>query len=112
MACHGFHELVENGGDGKDFLFPDAKEIIVITRAGDDRTSGVIEIGRFINDYGGIARPGNNSSLRTAESGPTYCRSTRDAQEPNVPMIENRLSGFQRRLADDRDQVVDADSLM
>ena len=66
VPCHDLHQLIENGGDGKDFLFPDTKEIVVIGRAGDDGARGIVEIGRFIDNHRGISRPGDDGALRTS----------------------------------------------
>ncbi len=63
---HDLHQLIENGGNGKDFLFADTKEIVVIGRAGDDGTRGIVEIGRFIDNHRRIARPGNDGAFRTS----------------------------------------------
>ena len=56
-------QLIENGGDIKDFLLTDAKQIVVVTCARDDGTCRVVEIGSFIDDHRRIARSGDDSPL-------------------------------------------------
>ena len=109
VAGHGLHQFFEDPGHGEDFLLADAQKIVVVGRAGDDGTGGVVQVGGFIDDHRRIARPGDDGPLGTSQSGSGHVRAAGHAQQANVAVIEDRLGRFQRRLANDRDQVVDAD---
>src|SRR5882672_11046841 len=100
MSRHGLHELVENGSDRKDLFLPDAQQIVVVSGPGDDRAGGVVQVRGFIYHYRGITRSGDNSALGTSKSSTAHRRPTRHAQEPNVMVIEDRLSRLQGGLVD------------
>ena len=72
-------EVVEDGSDGEDLLLGDAQQVVVVGTALDDRAGGAVEVGRFIDDHGRIAGPGDDGPLAPAAwpPGPRPARRSR-----------------------------------
>ena len=60
---HRLQHAVENAGDNENFFFGDAQQIVVVGPAANNASGGVVEIGRFIDDNGWIARTGDDCPL-------------------------------------------------
>ena len=69
---------------------------------------GAVQVGRFVDDDGRIARPGDDRPLRLLHGRPGHGRPAGDADQVDVAMLEEGVGRLQRRLGDDADQVVDA----
>ena len=54
---------IEHLADDEHFLLGDAEQIVVVGGALDDRTGGAVQVGRFVDDDGRIARPGDDCPL-------------------------------------------------
>jgi hypothetical protein len=76
---HCGHHRVEDAIHDEDFLFGDAKQVVVVRAALDDRAGGVVEIRRLVNDNGRITRPGDDCPLTGFERRAGDRRSPRDA---------------------------------
>ena len=105
---HGRHQPVEYLLDGEDLLLGDAEQVVVVGAALDDAAGGAVEVGRFIDDDGRIARPGDDRPLRLLHGRPGHARPAGDADQVDVGMLEQGVGRFERRLGDDAHQVVDA----
>ena len=84
----GFHERVEDLGDGEDLLLADAEQVVVERRPGDDRLGGVLEAGGRVDDDRRIARPGDDRPLLAGEGGPGDRRPAGDDQDPHRLVVE------------------------
>ncbi len=102
-----FEELVEHALHAEDLFFADAQEVVVIRRAFDDGSRGVLQAGGFIHDDRRIPRPRDDRALSRLHRRPRDGRAARDHQQRDAAMIEELLGGFQRRRHDAGDKPVD-----
>src|SRR5207253_11455553 len=79
VSRHGLQKLIEDRSHRKDFLFTDTEHIVVIGGAGDDGTSGVVQIRGFVDDHGWVAWPGDDGALWAPKRGPAHSGPSGDA---------------------------------
>ena len=110
-TTHGRHQWFKDALDGEDLLLRDTEEIVVIGRAGDDRSGCLLQIGRLIHNDGRITRTGNDRTLSTTESGPRDRWPSGDDDQLDIGVIEEFLGRVDGRGIDDRHQIINADLL-
>ena len=63
--------------DDEHFLLGDAQQVVVVGGAEDDRAGGAVQVGRFIDDDGRVARPGHDRPLRLPHGRPGHAPARR-----------------------------------
>ena len=74
------HQFVGNLVEHIHFLFANAQQIIVVSRALDDRTRRALHAGGVVNQYRRIARPGTNRAFAGLHCGFHHAGTAGDAQ--------------------------------
>ena len=99
-------ELVGDGIDGDDHLFVEADDVVVQRSALDDTSSRAIEIGSFVDDNGGISRPGSHDALARSHGRIHHRRAARHHEETDTRVLHQGLSALDRRLMDPTEQTI------
>ena len=107
VSLESGHQLVADAGDAEHFLLGDAKQVVVVRGALDDRAGGVVEVGRFIDDHGRITGAGDDGPFAAVEGRPGDGRAAGDADRRDAAVLEERVGRVERGLGDHANEVVD-----
>ena len=91
---HGGHQSIEDLLDDEDLLLRRCTAGCCRRRRLDDAAGGAIEVGRFVDDHGRIARPGHDRPLRLLHGRPGHGRPAGNADQIDVAMLEQGVGRF------------------
>ena len=106
---HRGKHRIEHRVDDEHFLLCDAQQVVVVGGSLNDAAGRVVQVCRFVDDHGRVARAGDDRSFATVERRAAHRWTSRDTDQSHVAMPEQRFGRFEGRLGDHRDQVVDPD---
>ena len=108
VLFHFGHELVSDAFEREHFLFADAEQIIVESRALNDGLGRAFHARSVVHEHRRVAGAGANRTLAGLHRGLHHQGTTRDEQQPHRFVFANRGKTVQRRFLDDARDVFNA----